>query len=398
MVSNYGPTSITDSVSEQFLNGGVGSEPARLGLTTPQGQAQEAPQQGSTMSDQDMRSLLNGDMIPLLQQLLAQAVQEYASPAPKRSDYGNDDEGQGQYETDLFKWQQGAGDRLDGVIKIATQLNQAQKVGAGTIEMDDGTVITQDMINSSDPYVAAQAKTAFENRSRELFNSYNDLMNETGLNQFTVDLQGSQAENDKRYKEFSSKLDTFTASTDYDKLNLSRAADAINRELSGMQESRQRADLQTQAMLAAAPMATGGKTSFTGNDLGAASTTLARQAGIGGDIPLVNFPTSVQIDPASLMQQGDAALGVGQGPLPQVPGLISDPSMIPAPVNLVGGPAAPQFNNPVPYTTPQAQMAPQQLQPPTTDDRLGAMRAPIPLITPQQLAAMSPQLRALYGL
>lgn len=325
---------------------------------------QATPQPTAQMSDTDLRSVLNGDMVPMLQQLLTLAVEQYTR-GPDKEDFTDDT---GFFNADGYAAFQEQS--LNAVTKIAGQLNQARKLGTGTIEMSDGTLITQDMLNSSDPAVAAQARAEFENRSREVFNGYNQLMNETGLSQFTVDLQATAAENDRRYKEFQSSLDAFDAGLDWDKTNIGRTADVINRELSGMQESRARADLTTEALLKAAPWATQpGKTDFTGADFGGGVSALVRQAGGDPGVPLIKFPTTVNIDPAALMAQGDAALGVGQSPLPQVPELTTPRSAVPLAPSYMGPPAAPALTMPVPPATAQEELRKQE-----------ALRAAIPLI------------------
>lgn len=325
--------------------------------------------------DVDMKGLLEGQMIPVLETLFQHAVNGYLAPPPKREDYEDEYEYLGAAEL----YNAGAGDRLDAVTKIATQLNQARKLGTGTIELGDGTLITQEMLNSSDPAVAAQARAEFENRSREVFNGYNKLMNETGLQQYEVDLSAATFENDRRAKEFNSAVDSVQAGLDWDKTNISRTADVINRELSGMQETRARADLATEALLKAAPWATTpGKTSFTGEDFGGGVSALVRQAGGNPGVPLINFPTTVTIDPQALMAQGDAALGVGQGPLPQVPELTTPRGAVPLAPSYMPGPAAPALNMPVPLATAADEMRKREAQQAAVSLIAGRFRGLIP--------------------
>ena len=125
-------------------------------LSTPT--AQTTTQTSTPGTDADLKGLLDGNVIPMLETLLTHAYEGYMAPPPNRNDYGNEDD----YLNDLFSYQEGAGDRLDAVTKIATQLNQARKLGTGTIELNDGTLITQEMLKSNDPAVAAQARAAFE--------------------------------------------------------------------------------------------------------------------------------------------------------------------------------------------------------------------------------------------
>lgn len=338
-----------------------------LNLRAP---AQDAPtpQPSAPGQDTDLMALLNGDMIPMLENLLGYAYEEYIKPPPQQGDFTDSTYSDGtpytaaeQWADAVYAWNEGAQDRLDAVTKIASQLNQARKLGTGSIELGDGTLITQEMLNSSDPTVAAQVRAEYENRAREVFNSYNQLMNETGLAQYQVDLSATSVENDRRAKEFESALDAFDSGLDWDKANIGRTADVINRELSGMQESRARADLTTQALLSAAPWATTpGKTDFTAADMGGGVEALARQGGIPAGVPLIRFPTTVNIDPQALMAQGDAALGVGQGPLPAVPDLTTPRSAVPLAPTYMQGPAAPPLSMPVPPTTAQEQIRAQQ--------------------------------------
>lgn len=324
-------------------------------LSTPT--AQTTTQTATPGTDADLKGLLDGNVVPMLETLLQHAYEGYMAPPPNRNDYGNEDD----YLNDLFSYQEGAGDRLDAVTKIATQLNQARKLGTGTIELNDGTLITQEMLKSNDPAVAAQARAAFENRSREVLNGYNSLMNETGLAQYSVNLEATNAENDRRAKTFESQMNTFDAGMDWDKANIGRTADVINRELSGMQESRARADLATKALLDAAPWATTpGKTDYTANEFGSGIAGMVRLAGGDPSQPLIKFPSTVTIDPQALMAQGDAALGVGQGPLPGVPELTTPRDAVPLAPTYLGGPSAPTFSQPVAPVSAADQMRAQQ--------------------------------------
>ena len=327
--------------------------------------------------DADMKALLEGQMIPVLETLLGHAVQAYTQ-GPDRADFTVvDPDGTEYFNAEGYS--SALKDSLDAVTKIATQLNQARKLGTGTIELGDGTLITSEMLNSSDPAVAAQARAEFENRSREVFNGYNKLMNETGLAQYEVDLNAATFENDRRAKEFNSAVDSVQAGLDWDKTNISRTADVINRELSGMQESRARADLATEALLKAAPWATTpGKTSFTGEDFGGGVSALVRQAGGNPGVPLINFPTTVNIDPAALMAQGDAALGVGQGPLPGVPELTTPRGAVPLAPSYMPGPAAPALNMPVPLATAADEMRKREAQKAAVSLIAGRFRGLIP--------------------
>lgn len=322
------------------------------GLQRPQ---QRAPQQTTPqpdafsggLSDTDVLALMNGNMTPVLQSLLRAATEEFMTGGPQRGDYATEDDyldARDSYDP---------ADAMDNILKIGGALSEIQQMSSGKLTLDDGTIITSDMLNSADPVVAAQYRAAFENRARSLFNGYNDLMNQAGLDQWKVDLEGATFENDRRQAEFTNAVTKFRENTDWDTLNLARASDAINRELSGMAESRSRADLRTRAALEAAPYATGGKTEFTPRDIGALGIEAARMAGVLPDEVAVRYPGTQTIDPGAMLAEYDRQFGVGGG-LPAVPQLTTSPGMLPALPAFQGAPPGgpPRLGAPIPYVPP----------------------------------------------
>lgn len=335
---------------------------------------------GGGLSDTDLQALVSGDIVPLLEYVMAQTSKSFIQGGPQRADYGSDEE----YEAALASWD--SGEALSGIVELATTLDKFRKLQGGQIPLPDGSgTLSLDMINSPDPAIAAYARTIVDNFNRDAFNSYNTLMNNMGLSQFEVDTSAASFENDQRQAEFTNSLAAFRENTDWDKLNVGRAADEVNRHLSGLQESRSRADLETQAQLAAAPYATGGKTEFTPNDIGALGVEAGRMAGLMPDQVAIRYPSTMVVDPGAMMRANDAALGV-TGPIPTIPQLTTSPNMIPAPPTFVSGPPAPRMQA---YAPPAMYQLP-PYQPAAPAAAPAMMVGPSPLWSPGPMSGPMP--------
>lgn len=255
------------------------------------------------------------DATTLLEQALAMA--------PDQNDprYAEDP---GGYTTDWMLW-------LQTVQSAAQTQAQLAQLDAGVVTLDDGTVITSSMLNDPDPAVRAQYQAAYDSRLAEAELGYTTLLDELGITSYNAFRQGVEGENTRKTQDFTNRVNRFNAELDWDQQNVERAAKDVARSIEGLAESQRRAKLLTDTALDAAPWATQpGKSSFTGADLGAGITALARQAGIKNPetAPLLNFTGTQRIDPGGLMQGYDQQLGV-QGPVPLIPQMRTDPNTIP---------------------------------------------------------------------
>lgn len=329
------------------------STPAEVAYAAATGTPNTQPATGgkstSTLQNSDLQSLLSGNVVPVLQALVAGGTKEIMAGGPQRSDFNSDQ----TYQDALSAWD--PGQAAKDLASMTSLLLDAQAAAQKRYQLPDGTLITSEMLNNADPSVASQARSVMENRNRTLFNGYNDLMNKAGLDQWKVDLEGATFQDTQRQAQFTNDVTAAREGMNWDTLNLSRASDAINRELSGMQESRQRADLNTKTALAAAPYATGGKTEFSPADVGALGVEAGRMAGLRPNDVAIRYPGTVTVDPAGDMAAMDAKLGVGQGALPAVPMIAPRPVLTPP--QMVAAPAPPQMRGyapPVYATAPAA--------------------------------------------
>lgn len=307
---------------------------------------------GQELTPQQITDIANGHIVPLLSALLQDAAAAYKAGPPKASDYPGSEVPNSPEESAFLQaqadWSNPKTGALPSLISLATQLENARKVGNSQITLQDGTLITQEMLHSNDPYVAAQAKTAYDNQARKLLTDWNTTANQAGMDQYKVGHDATVLANDTKTAKFNADLGSWNAGLDYDKTAISRAADDINRQLSGLAESRNRADLTTKSLQAAAPYATAnGKTDFSGTDFGSGIADIIRQGGGDPSGSFLKFPTSIHIDPTALMQQGDQSLGV-TGALPLVPQMTTSRTDIPTSPIYQQGPSVPLIQTPPP--------------------------------------------------
>ena len=214
-----------------------------------------------------------------------------------------------------------------------TSLMTQQKFDAGLVTVSDGRGGTVNIaLAGASPAIQAAAKASVENNWRAAQNKY-------AMDQYDLS-------KDAELAKFNARISKVTAQTAIDNLNLSTATSKIARDLQGMTESRQRAQYVTESLLKAAPWATtGGKTSFSANDVGAGA--LASLVGINPNDTVMRYTGTTHIDPAGLMAAYDAKMGVGQGPLASIPeptvnaGMLPGDPNLPAPPSLLGPSAMP---------------------------------------------------------
>lgn len=213
-------------------------------------------------------------------------------------------------------------DSVGSAAQTASQLQQS-KIGMATLP--NGQVI---------PYgqLTPDQKAAVDASNQQ---AYRTLINQYRTDAYKMSVDNIQTN-------FQNRLSLLNSQIAIDDIPAKRADAEVTRMLNGLAEARQRAGMITDAQLKAQPYATSpGKTSFSGNDLGAAIMALARQAGISDpNASLINYPTTLTIDPAANMAAQDQALGVtgqlphipqssiGMGDIPAAPSLPSPPSLL----------------------------------------------------------------------
>jgi len=260
-----------------------------------------------------------GAMADQYDQLITTIMGAKPTPEEWTDEAGLDGEG---YRMDLAEWQ----GMLTSALETRIGLDQAS---AGLVSLDDGTIISESQYAMLDPSARQQVDAAIANRNANLTNSYRTQLNELGLTQYDLSTSKVKEENDRLISDFNNKLAAVQQSLDFDNTNLRQAEAALDRALSGLGESRDRATLIQQAQQQQMMYGTSnGKTSFTGADLGGGVSALARQAGIGASDPVISYPGFTTMDPEGDMARFDAQFGVS-GLLPAIPGLTTDRSQIP---------------------------------------------------------------------
>ena len=241
-----------------------------------------------------------------------------------------------QYSDDYSVW-------LENYQQALTIAQMQEELGAGLTRMEDGTIVSQADFDMLDPNAQAQVRARQAQMQVDLDNSWADIVNTYGLTEFKTKQGAIESENARRSMEFQNRMSEFDTRLGLDQMNQGTATKQVDRQLAGLQESRNRASMIQDAMDKAAGWATsGGKTSFTPADFGEAMKVIAQFGGIGGGTPFLNFPGTRTIDPQALLTAQDEALGV-TGQLPQIPNLLTQPGQIPqAPGSM-----------PIPTTPPQ---------------------------------------------
>lgn len=191
----------------------------------------------------------------------------------------------------------------------------------GRISMGDGSFITLDDLEAADPLVRSQATAALYKFGEDALGSGNSFLQSMGLPTFDFpDTKAAQQDYENQLSDIGTKIALGEAQT-------SNAAQKVARLLGGLAESRARASMVTDQLLKSAPRATTpGKTAFSAGDLGL--SLLSRRSGIPDSQELVRYPTTLDIDPAGLMAQGDQGLGV-TGQLPQIPDMLTGAGDLP---------------------------------------------------------------------
>lgn len=252
---------------------------------------------------------------------------------------------------------------FEQVPALLRAAQDATLLESGSVKLDDQTLITSDMLNHPDPLVRAQYEQAFLTRQHEIEEQSRIALNAYNLDEYTLGRQRALDMDATAIAQHNAELATVRERLARDEISIEQASTEIDRILSGQQESRARADLITSSQQAAAPYGTtGGKSSFTGADLGAGATATLRQLGHAnpGQAEAIRFPGTITMDPARLMAEGDAALGVDR-PLPEIPQISVSDADIPRAPRLSGTSSVPLPQLTGPKGVPTIQLTPELL-------------------------------------
>lgn len=216
---------------------------------------------------------------------------------------------------------------LDDAIKWYQTL---QKEEMGFVTIGDEVIPA----STASPEVMAAARRANEQKKA-------DLYNRLGLSAYATQRTYTGDLNDVEQTNFDNAIKRANAGVAMDNSRTARAAQDISRSLQGLGESRDRAKLISEETRLAAPYATTpGKTGYSAEDLGAMAVQYARFLGLPLGQPLINYPTTVTIDPEASMNQFDERFGV-TGPLPSIPEPITSPSWLPQSAPSLSAPPLP---------------------------------------------------------
>ena len=236
---------------------------------------------------------------------------------------------------------------LDAIQKsYANALN----LEAGQVTLKDGTIITSAMLHDPDPAKAAQYQQAYAAAQTDIENSNAKMLNQYGLDAYNLATGRVAAGNATAIQQYNAEIASIRERLARDEISITQASTDVSRAVQGLQESRSRTQQELDTVAKFAPTGTvGGKTDFTGNDLGGAVAQVQRQGGADPNSSVIKFPGYISLNPQAANARNDMALGVN-GPLPKIPGLSVQDADIPRAPQLasVGSIALPQLTAPKP--------------------------------------------------
>ncbi len=217
-------------------------------------------------------------------------------------------------------------------------------LNSGVIALEDGTLLTQEMLNHSDPYLRQQYQQEWNRRQAAITDAANAALNQYDLDEYSLARQAAQDANATRTAAFNAQMSSIGKRLELNAITIDQAVAEAKRVFDGMAEGRARADLETDTAMKAAPWSTGGKTEFSPADTG--MTRLAQLAGIRDmNAPVIRYPGSMTIDPRGAMEEWDRRIGVEGGTQP-IPKVTVQESEIPRGVGLTEMPGTPRLRRP----------------------------------------------------
>ena len=270
----------------------------------------------------------------ILQELVANR------PDPNDPVYSQTDEyglPMGDYQADLSSW-------IETYTSTAKLAQSLRGQALGLLQLPDGTVIAQ---GDATPEQREQIDRA--NR-----NQYASILNQFGLDQWSLDRGYASDTNQSATTDFNNRITAFNAQENSD---LTRFTAEMNRWLNAQQVAdSDAARIQEAKDQALRYGTTNGKTDFTGTDLGAGDSMLMRQGGMSPDVPILRYPGTQTYDPVADRLASMAAMGVSNAP----PLLPPRTAVVPTAPGMMSVPPPPQLLAPsvgVPQVTPQGNVA-----------------------------------------
>ncbi len=266
---------------EQFRNRGK-KEPAAPAPAAPVASPTVGPTAGAPPNP-----AYSGDFLAWQENFLRTLM---ANP-PERSDFPPGPDGDADFQDEKMTWQSD----FQTALGLYSEFKSLQ---VGMIPIGDGRYMSQAEFNNLSPQDQQRVQAIAQNYNTALQNDYDKLMTDYGIAEWTLKDSARRNDND---------------------VLRSQSLDQIERQLSGMQESRSRSR-QVEDVLASQQgwAVPNGQTSFTPQDFGGATANAARYAGLAPTDQLLNFTGTRTVDPAGMMAGYDQMLGVG-GPLANIP-------------------------------------------------------------------------------
>lgn len=208
------------------------------------------------------------------------------------------------------------------VAQMMVNVGDMRLLEEGSVRLQDGTLISQDMLEHADPAIRAQYQAIYQQRMREIEQSHIDVMNQYRTEQHALDIEAHLREQEAIRANYDAANTRFN-----NLLTLGIAeGDRVYKDqdllLRGLSESRARSDQEMRDLMAAMPYGTtDGKTQFFASDLSAPVAAGAELLGLDPNRPILNYPGAITIDPRGSMGHYDQQLGIAGRQIEQLPGL-----------------------------------------------------------------------------
>jgi hypothetical protein len=197
-----------------------------------------------------------------------------------------------QFAVDFQTW-------LSMYLDTSDAYSAMQRGKYGYVTLPDGSLMPTGDLSPEERMIFDQANEA----------KYQNTLSALGLQASNIAAERAQAG-------FNNQMDRVTQAGRIDDTRLRKSEAEVSRALGGRSESRNRAQLISEEKRAAAPYATsGGKTAFSGNDLGSLLGEFSSFAGVDPNSSLLKYTGTSMIDPEADMARFDTQMGVG-GELP----------------------------------------------------------------------------------
>ncbi len=259
--------------------------------------------------------------------LLSDLMATISGMRPDMKSFVNKDPTTGaMVNADGLTYTEALGEWMGMLTEVADVSTALQDMNSGFYTLPDGTAVP---LTSLPPEQLAAVQAANSNLFAKLMNDYQVS---------SYDLQ-----NDRATQSFNDKVAQLQSSIGVDNVTQRQAEQKISRHIQGLQEARGRAEYITNTQMAAAPYATsGGKTSFSANDVGGMASAWASRMGLDPGASLLNYTGTVNIDPEGQLANQGSLLGLVGG-IPDLPELNTNASMVPG---LPDRPAIPSLTPP----------------------------------------------------